>query len=154
MLKKPSTTLAFVILCSALIFTTTVNADVSGRKDVKNFIDEMAKKHDFDRDELVKVFKKVTTDDSIIEAITRPAEAKPWYEYRPIFLTDTRIREGVKFWRKNAIHLQRAYEEYGVAPEIIVAIIGVETRYGRYKGRHPVMTSLTTLAFDYPKRGS
>ncbi|MGD8567831.1 MAG: lytic murein transglycosylase B [Gammaproteobacteria bacterium] len=156
MSKKPFQhfTLPLLTLFAGLLLAPVAQSDVSGRKDVQSFIDNMVKEHNFKRDELVKIFKKVKTDDSIIDAITRPAEAKPWYEYRPIFLTNTRIREGVKFWRKNAIHLQRAYEEYGVAPEIIVAIIGVETRYGKYKGRHPVMTSLTTLAFDYPQRGS
>lgn len=127
-------------------------ADVSKRPDVQEFIDQMVKEHQFDRDYLVKVFKKVKTNPKIIEAISRPAEAKPWHEYRPIFLTDDRIREGVKFWRRNAHHLQRAYETYGVAPEMIVAIIGVETKYGKYKGKYPVMNSLTTLGFDYPKR--
>ena len=154
MLKERNTIFGLFIIAVNLVIAPITQADVSGRKDVNDFIDEMVKEHNFKRDDLVKVFKKVKTDPTIIEAITRPAEAKPWYEYRPIFLTNTRIREGVKFWRRNATHLQRAYEEYGVPPEIIVAIIGVETRYGKYKGRHPVMTSLTTLAFDYPARGS
>jgi membrane-bound lytic murein transglycosylase B len=129
-------------------------ADVSQRADVNEFIDQMVKEHQFDRDYLIKVFKKVKTNPGIIEAISRPAEAKPWHEYRPIFLTDDRIREGVKFWRRNATHLQRAYETYGVPPEMIVAIIGVETKYGKYKGKYPVMESLTTLGFDYPKRSA
>ena len=135
-------------------FASASNADVSTRKDVNEFIDRMVKEHNFNRDDLVKTFKKVKTNPKIIEAITRPAEAKPWYQYRPIFLTSDRIRQGVKFWRKNAEHLQRAYEVYGVAPEMIVAIIGVETKYGKYKGKYPVMNALTTLAFDYPKRAS
>lgn len=157
MLKRTNTAAGILLLAATLTMTTMLpvaQADVSGRKDVKEFIDEMVKQHGFKRKDLVKVFKKVKTDPAIIEAITRPAEAKPWFEYRPIFLTDTRIREGVKFWRKNASHLQRAYEKYGVPAEIIVAIIGVETRYGKYKGRHRVLDSLTTLAFDYPARGS
>ncbi len=136
-----------------LLFASASYADVTGRKDVNDFIDRMVKEHNFKKDDLLKTFKKVKTNPKIIEAITRPAEAKPWHEYRPIFLTDERIRQGVKFWRKNAEHLQRAYEVYGVAPEIIVAIIGVETKYGKYKGKFPVMNALTTLAFDYPKRG-
>ena len=135
-------------------FASASNADVSTRKDVNEFIDRMVKEHNFNRDDLVKTFKKVKTNPKIIEAITRPAEAKPWYQYRPIFLTSDRIRQGVKFWRKHAEHLQRAYEVYGVAPEMIVAIIGVETKYGKYKGKYPVMNALTTLAFDYPKRAS
>ncbi len=142
------------IITLACIITPTVNADVSQRADFNEFIDQMVKKHNFDRNKLIKVFKKVKTNPKIIEYITRPAEAKPWYEYRPIFLKEDRIRGGVKFWRQNAKHLQRAYEEYGVNPEIIVAIIGVETKYGKYKGKFPVMNALTTLGFDYPKRGT
>lgn len=135
-----------------LMMPSTLLADISMRKDVNQFIDRMVEEHKFKKDDLVKTFKKVKVNPKIIDAITRPAEAKPWYQYRPIFLTDDRIRKGVKFWRKNAKTLQRAYEEYGVAPEMIVAIIGVETKYGKYKGKFPVMNALSTLAFDYPKR--
>jgi membrane-bound lytic murein transglycosylase B len=142
------------ILCLVFLILPASYADVSKRKDVNEFIDRMVKEHNFNKDDLIKTFKKVKTNPKIIEAITRPAEAKPWYQYRPIFLTEDRIRQGVKFWRKNAHHLQRAYETYGVAPEMIVAIIGVETKYGKYKGKYPVMNALTTLAFDYPKRAS
>lgn len=139
-------------LCLFFLLPCSSMADISMRKDVNQFIDRMVKEHNFDRKKLVKTFKKVKMNPKIIDAITRPAEAKPWHQYRPIFLTDDRIRKGVKFWRKNAKHLQRAYEEYGVAPEMIVAIIGVETKYGKYKGKFPVMNALSTLAFDYPKR--
>ena len=141
------------IILSSILLAPTVQADISKRKDVNEFIDMMVSKHKFDREKLVKVFKKVKTNPKIIDAISRPAEAKPWHEYRPIFLKEDRVRGGVKFWRQNARHLQRAYEEYGVAPEIIVAIIGVETKYGKYKGKFPVMNALATLGFDYPKRG-
>lgn len=135
-----------------MLMSGTVWADISQRKDVNQFIDRMVKEHNFKREDLVKTFRKVKINPKIIDAITRPAEAKPWYQYRPIFLTNDRIRKGVKFWRKYANTLQRAYEEYGVAPEMIVAIIGVETKYGKYKGKFPVMNALSTLAFDYPKR--
>jgi len=154
MQMKFSKLLSVWLMLLSFLVVPLATADVSQRADVQEFIDQMVKEHQFDRDYLVKVFKKVKTNPKIIEAITRPAEAKPWYEYRPIFLTDDRIREGVKFWRRNAKHLQRAYETYGVAPEIIVAIIGVETKYGKHKGKYSVMNSLTTLGFDYPKRGS
>ncbi|MEJ2179549.1 MAG: lytic murein transglycosylase B [Gammaproteobacteria bacterium] len=149
---KLSKIISACLLAIGCLLTPIANADISQRADVNEFIDEMVKKHDFDRTNLVKVFKKVKINPKIIEYITRPAEAKPWYEYRPIFLKEDRIRGGVKFWRQNAKLLQRAYEEYGVSPEIIVAIIGVETKYGKYKGKFPVMNALATLGFDYPKR--
>ena len=152
MLFKHSKLIRVIFFCSILLVPCISPADISERKDVNEFIDYMVKEHNFKRNDLVKTFKKVKINPKIIDAITRPAEAKPWYQYRPIFLTDDRIRQGVKFWRKHAKHLQRAYEEYGVAPEMIVAIIGVETKYGKYKGKYPVMNALSTLAFDYPKR--
>jgi membrane-bound lytic murein transglycosylase B len=91
---------------------------------------------------------------SILDAIARPAEAtKPWSDYRPIFVTDARITDGIAFYRANRELLERVSREYGVAPEIIVAIIGVETSYGRIIGKYRVLDALSTLAFHYPPRG-
>ncbi len=122
------------------------------RPEVQAFIDEMVSKHGFDRAELEREFGQVRMKQKIIDAITRPAESKPWFQYRPIFVTETRIDEGVKFWNDNVADLERAEQVYGVPPEIVVAIIGVETRYGRHKGGWRVMDALSTLAFAYPKR--
>lgn len=138
---------------SAVAATPLAEQDVAIRADVQQFIKEMVKKHNFDAGKLNALFKKVELKQKIIDAITRPAEGKPWHKYRPIFVTKTRIKEGVKFWNENKATLERAEKEYGVPPEIIVAIIGVETRYGRHKGGYRVMDSLSTLAFEYPKRG-
>jgi membrane-bound lytic murein transglycosylase B len=88
----------------------------------------------------------------ILKAIARPAEALDWYQYHPIFLTETRIDKGEAFWRAHADTLTQAFRTYGVSPEIIVAIIGVETLYGTRKGKYLVLDSLATLAFRYPKR--
>jgi len=127
-------------------------ASLVDRPEVKAFINEMVVEHDFDAGMLSRAFSKVKLSKSIIDAISRPAEAKPWYEYRPIFLTRDRINLGVKFLRKNEQALRRAEQIYGVPVEIIVAIIGVETRYGKHAGRYRVINSLSTLAFNYPKR--
>jgi len=116
------------------------------------FIDEMATQHDFDRRQLEALFAKVKLHQSILDAISRPAESKPWKAYRPIFLTADRRDGGVHFWREHADLLARARETYGVPEEIIVAIIGVETRYGRHAGRFHVLDALSTLAFAYPPR--
>jgi len=125
---------------------------VAERDDVKTFIQEMVDKHNFDSKKLTSLFKDVKLKQKIVDAISRPAEGKPWHQYRPIFVTNTRINEGVTFWNENETLLKAAEEKYGVPPEIIVAIIGVETRYGRHKGGYRVMDSLSTLAFAYPKR--
>lgn len=92
---------------------------------------------------------------SILDAIARPAEkTKPWYEYRKIFLTERRIREGAAFWDANVSVLETVAERSGVPAEIIVAIIGVETYYGRISGSYRVIDALATLAFDYPRRSA
>jgi membrane-bound lytic murein transglycosylase B len=89
---------------------------------------------------------------SILDAISRPAEAKPWSAYRPIFMTDRRIDDGVAFYRQHAALLEQIGRQYGVAPEYIVAIIGVETNYGRIGGKYKVLDALVTLGFYYPPR--
>jgi len=89
---------------------------------------------------------------SVIDAITRPAEAKPWKEYRPIFVTERRIADGAAFYRANAALLKRIETEYGVPAELVVTILGVETNYGRVTGHYRVLDALTTLAFYYPPR--
>ncbi len=127
--------------------------DYLDRPEVKKFIDDFSEKNNYPKDSLNELFKNVTTQTSVLEAIARPAEKKKnWQEYRKIFITDKRIKEGLAFWSENAPILAAAERKYGVPPEIVVAIIGVETFYGRYKGKHPVLDSLVTLGFDYPPR--
>ncbi|MFK7816410.1 MAG: lytic murein transglycosylase B [Gammaproteobacteria bacterium] len=136
--------------CSAQVFADN---DYLERSEVKKFIDDFSEKNNYPKDSLNELFKNVTTQTSVLEAIARPAEKKKnWEEYRKIFITDKRIKEGLAFWSENAPILAAAEREYGVPPEIVVAIIGVETFYGRYKGKHPVLDSLVTLGFDYPPR--
>ncbi len=107
----------------------------------------------FDAAEVRKVLAQAERKDSILEAISRPAERRlTWGEYRKIFIEPKRISQGVEFWNEQAETLARAEETYGVPAEIIVAIIGVETRYGRIMGRYRVLDALATLGFDYPKR--
>ena len=89
---------------------------------------------------------------SVLEAISRPAEAKPWHEYRLIFIQPLRIERGVDFLIEHRAALDRAERIYGVAPQIIVSIIGVETLYGEHTGRNRVLDSLATLGFRYPRR--
>ncbi len=116
-------------------------------------IEELVKEEGFEREELVILFSDAQRKDSILEAISRPAEkTKPWYEYRGIFLTEQREDEGLAFYEEHRETLERAEREMGVPAEIIVAIIGVETYYGRITGSYRVLDALSTLAFDYPRR--
>jgi membrane-bound lytic murein transglycosylase B len=118
----------------------------------KKFAREMATKHDFNADQVERLLNNTTFRDDIIEAITRPAESKAWHEYRPIFLKPDRIAGGARFWQENELLLASVSKKYGVPAEIIVAIIGVETRYGKHTGKYRIIDALTTLAFGYPKR--
>lgn len=119
-----------------------------------DFEREMVEKHQFDARQLHRLLDRARVRKPILEAIARPAEKRlNWGEYRKIFLTRSRIRGGLEFWRDNAEVLQKAAQQYGVPPQIIVAIIGVETRYGRHTGGFRVLDALYTLGFHYPKRG-
>ncbi len=98
------------------------------------------------------VVRDAVYTESIIKAINRPAEKFPWHRYRLIFVTDANADQGVKFWKQNRESLQRARVKYGVDEAIIVAIIGVETRFGKITGRHRVIDSLVTLVLGHPRR--
>lgn len=114
----------------------------------------MQQRHGFPADELQRTLGKVSYEADVITAISRPAEAKPWYRYRSIFVTPERARGGLAYWKAQEAVLQRASDTYGVPPEILVAIIGVETRYGQNTGRYRALDTLSTLAFGYPPRGA
>jgi membrane-bound lytic murein transglycosylase B len=124
-----------------------------GRKDVKHFIDTMVSKHDYERRVLTKMLREARTLDSVLEAISKPAEkTKPWHDYRAIFINEERIKAGAEFWRQHEDELMRISRATGVPCEILVGIIGVETYFGRITGKYRVLDALATLAFDYPPR--
>ena len=143
--------LAFII---GLVFLTPghAGADLLQRAEVASFISEMVAEYGYDAEELNDVLGRVELSEKVIAAITRPAEAFPWHRYRSIFIKPGRIRGGADFWRRNQAQLERAAEQFGVPVEILVAVIGVETKYGGNTGGFKVINSLSTLAFDYPKR--
>ena len=136
-----------------LLLPLVAQASYVQRKDVQTFIDMMVDKHDFDRTVLNQWVAKAKRLDGVLESIARPAEKTlTWKQYRPIFLKKKRIELGKKFMRDNSALLERAEKETGVSKNIIAAIIGVETYYGRHKGKTIVFDSLMTLGFDYPPR--
>jgi membrane-bound lytic murein transglycosylase B len=140
----------------ALLLSTisvVAQADYSQQPAVQQFIDEMVEKHQFQRQQIEPLFKSAEKKQSIVDAISRPAErVKEWKDYRQIFLVGDRAERGQKFYQQYQQELDRAERVYGVPAEIIVAIIGIETQYGSYTGRYRVIDSLSTLAFDYPPR--
>ena len=144
--------LGSLVLIMLSVSCADAKQPLSSRPEVAQFINQMAKTHGFDRRRLTRLMDRAEIQQDIIDAITRPAESKPWYEYRPIFVTKSRIAKGVQFMDRHAADLDRAQAQYGVPPEIITAILGVETYYGQRSGTHRVLDSLVTLAFDYPPR--
>ena len=134
------------IACSA-------HASYMGHEKAGAFVDKMVADHGFDRAYVESLIANAERKQSILDAISRPAEkTKTWGEYRKIFLGEKRIKQGKQFLQEHQATLARAEQEFGVPANIIAAIIGVETRYGRYKGSYRVLDALATLAFDYPPR--
>jgi len=143
-----------IFLFSVLLLTTNTsyaNGDYMSYPAMQRFIQHMVETG-FSKNYLVQTFSNIKRDERILELVNSPAEGKPWSKYRPIFLTEDRIRTGLGFWNRHEAAIKAASQQFGVDPEIIVAIIGVETFYGRNTGKHNVLRSLTTLAMDFPKR--
>jgi len=147
-----------ILLLSGLLLGSfnTLAAQVSQEA----FIDNMVSQHGFDRYRLIDLLGKAKVKKSILKLMYYPPKkkrkrryrGKPWYKYRRNFVNTRSINRGIDFWRENASALKRAQKTYGVPAEIIVAIIGVETRYGRIMGNFRVIDALKTLAFHYPRR--
>lgn len=119
---------------------------------VDAFINDLVARYDFDSNSLHALFNRVSYSATAVKLVLpspTPA-AKNWRAYQSRFIEPVRIAAGVKFWRANQAALQRASDQYGVPPEAIVGIIGVETIYGRYMGNFRALDALTTLTFDYP----
>jgi membrane-bound lytic murein transglycosylase B len=142
-------------ICAALLVLraeTAAAIDIK-RPEVKEFIAHMSAAYGFKKGALRKLLKSAASQPAIVDAMSKPAEkAKLWYEYRPIFLNERRIREGTEFWVAHRQALDQASIKSGVAPEYLAAILGVETYYGRLTGTYRVLDALVTLSFDYPPR--
>ncbi len=128
-------------------------ADYSKHPDARALADRVFEAHGLPVADTLDLLNGLSRYDAVIEAMSKPAEKTlNWAGYRPIFLKPERVEQGVAFYREHRGLLEQAGERYGVPPAIIAAIIGVESRYGRFKGKHPALRSLATLAFDYPRR--
>lgn len=143
--------LGFALL---VLFNINAYADQAlvERKNVQVFINEMVQQHHFDKKQLSAILSEAKFQPQIIESMERPYEKKSWDVYKALFLTPQRVQAGLEFWRANQKNLLDAQTKFGVPANIIVAIIGVETLYGKNQGNYRVLDALTTLAFDYPKR--
>ncbi len=147
-----------LLVLGGLLFAASAHTEVdmdaveSAKRD---FVARMVSKHGFDAHEVERTLANAEIQPKILETISRPAErVLAWHEYRAIFLTPERIAAGVAFWDAHAEDIAEASERYGVAPEIVVAILGIETYFGRRMGSWRVLDALATLAFAYPPRAS
>jgi membrane-bound lytic murein transglycosylase B len=140
---------ALLLLMTLYLTSCTAYAN---KPEVKLFIDKMVEKYHFDRKQLQQLFNTVKSNRSIISSFITPKERLTWSDYRPIFVSNKRAQLGVKFWSAHAKTLAVAEKRYGVPASIIVAILGVETRYGENTGKYRVIDSLSTLSFNHARR--
>ena len=144
-----------LIFFTCLLLSSAIYADYFNHPDSKKVIDELVEIHGFKKSYVEEVFKNATKQQKIIDSISKPAEFTwTWERYKKLFIEDKRIKNGKKFIKQNIDTLNRAEKEFGVPKEIIVSILGVETRYGKIMGSYRVIDSLTTLGLDYPRRSA
>ena len=139
-----------------------MGGDFANNPNAQQFIDKMVNKHGFDRQQLQEILSQAKRLDSVLRLMDNQApttSVKPpsgpngaWLRYRKKFITPDNVQNGVVFWNQYEDALNRAWQVYGVPPEIIVGIIGVETRWGRVMGKTPILDALATLSFNYPRR--
>jgi len=138
-----------------LLIPTTFNTDkISANHEVQLFIDNMATKYQFDREELATTLDSVTLLPNIIATMQHPYEEQPWYAYQQRLVNQKRIDYGVAYWKQHQKALRYAERKYGVPASIIVAIVGIESMYGHTPLKYPVLNSLVTLSFAYPPRAT
>lgn len=143
---------ALCLLALSLAYGTGLAQVTELRAEVEAFVVEMSERHGFDASALRRLMARARTQEAILRAMARPGTARPWFEYRPVYVNPERVAAGLKFWSENAAVIARASRRYGVPEEIIVATLGVETNYGRDTGKFRVLDALYTLAFDWPAR--
>jgi membrane-bound lytic murein transglycosylase B len=142
------------VLAALLLAVAPVHAQATVHPGQAELVREVARDTGKDPAKLNELLSGAQRQQPIIDAMNRPAEAKPWKDYRPIFITPKRIDEGVAFYREHRELIERIAGQYGVAPEYLVAILGVETFYGRNTGSYKVLDALVTLGLYYPPRAT
>ena len=143
----------FLIVMTTLMWAQiALPVDLDKYPDLKSITDRLVEQGVYTSGEVETLFSQVSLRPKVVEAFKKPAEKLTWAKYQGLFITDKVIRNGVKFWNEHQQTLEKATEEFGVPEEIIVAILGVETRYGKSKGSHAVINSLSTLSVDFERR--
>ena len=146
--------LGTLLLTTCIASASAAQSTFASDPAVIDFARDMEQRHGFNADAMLKQFGQTGPNAKVLQLIKPPASPtqRSWERYRPRFLNSIRIDGGVRFWQENRTALTRARAMYGVPEEMIVAIIGVETVYGRNTGSFSVMEALATLAFNYPRR--
>jgi membrane-bound lytic murein transglycosylase B len=142
----------FTLLLFVNVHAAQAESAFIQRADVQAFMKEMVNQHHFDKKQLTTTLNEAVFQPQIIASMEKPYEKKTWDVYKALFLTPQRVEAGLQFWNDNQAALKQAEARFGVSADIIVAIIGVETLYGKNQGNYRVLDALTTLAFYYPKR--
>lgn len=144
--------LVWTALGIGLLSAPAAAVSLHDHPELRGLIDNLAERNGFDRAALRQLFAEARLLPEVVTAIERPREALPWPDYRRGFVTEDRIRNGVRYWRAHRRTLARAERDYGVPAELIVAIIGVESHYGDHRGAYTVLDALLTLTLEYPPR--
>lgn len=146
-----STLIQYSIIIISLMGLTSLSFAGTGfaeRPEVKSFIHQMVKKHQFSENYLTDIFDHVKVRPKVMSRIRAPLEQRPWHTYQMLFITEWRIQKGVEFWNQYERQLHWAEKKFGVPASIIVATIGVETKYGQHTGEYPVIDALANIAFN------
>lgn len=145
-----------IVLFISAIVSPLVYADMSfaNRQDVQQFIQTMVKQYHFNHQALTILFSQVKLRPQVLNSMNKPLEKEPWSLYQRLFVNEWRIQHGVEFWHKYAEVLNQAEQTYGVPASIIVATIGVETKYGQKTGEHRVIDALASIAFSHSTRAA
>lgn len=147
-----------VCLLSLLFYSSSLFADnntgFAEKPEVKIFIKEMVKKHKFREAELNSLFNTIKERPTVMKKVRAPLEQRPWHTYQMLFVTEWRIRKGVEFWNTYQDVLTKAEKKYGVPANIIVATIGIETKYGQHTGEYPVIDALANIGFSSSPRAA
>ena len=145
-----------IYVFSCVIFVSSAYAiDLRSYPKLQAIADELIVEKHYTQAELEALFAPAQIQQSVLKAMKSPAESKfTWGKYRKLFLKEDRIQQGVDFWLEYKDSLSRAEQQYGVPASVIVAIIGVESKFGRYKGKHKVLDSLVSLVVDFPRRSA
>lgn len=115
---------------------------------------ELQAEHNFSSEELTSLFAGVSIDRKVLELMDRQWEAKPYYKYRTLFITSKTISKGKKMVARYRDLLDRIEKEIGVDREVVIAIWGIESRFGTHTGRYGVFQTLNTLFDAYPRRSA